>query len=73
MGVCLALIGNVSSHCSMSDVCSACISVIWCSSELGESASKTLMNVCSGIIVIFWLSSLPSSVLGGLDRASAAV
>ena len=73
VGVCMASIGNVSSHCSMSSVCSACVSVIRCSNEPGESVSKTLMKACSGIMVISWLSSLPLSVPGGLDRASAAV
>ena len=73
VGVCMALIGNVSSHCSMSGACSACTLVIQCSSEPGESALKTLMKVCSGIMVMSWLSSLPSSALGGLDRVLAAV
>jgi hypothetical protein len=65
----MASIGNVSSHCSMSDTCSACTSVIWCFSNPGESASNTLMKACSGIMVMSWLFSLPSSVPGGLDRA----
>ena len=73
VGICIASIGNVSSHCSMSDACSACTSVIQCSKELGELVSKTLMNACSGIIVISWLSSLPSSMPGGLNRVLAAV
>ena len=73
VGVFMAWIGNISSHCSISGVCSTCILVIRCSNEPGESASKTLMNTCSGIMVMFWLSSLPSSAPGGLDKASAAV
>ena len=73
VGICMASIGNVSSHCSMSDACSVCTLVIWCSSDLGESASKTLIKACSGIMVMSWLSSLPSSAPGGLNRALAAV
>ena len=73
VGVYMASIGNVSSHYSMSGACSAYISVIWCSNELGELASKTLIKVCSGVMVMSWLSSLPSSALGGLDRASATI
>ena len=73
VGICMASIENVSSHCSRSGACFICISVIQCSSEPSELTSKTLMNVCSGIIVMSWLSSLPLSALGGLDKASAAV
>ena len=42
VGVCMALIVNVSSHCSMSGACSARTLVIQCSNEPGESVSKTL-------------------------------
>ena len=73
IGICVASIGNVSSHCSISNMCSACTLVIWCSNDPGGSASKTLMKACSGIMVMSWLSSLPSSALDGLDRASAVV
>jgi hypothetical protein len=73
VGVCMASMGNVSSHCSMSVACSNCVSMIWCSKDPGKSALNTLMNACSDIIVISWLSSLPLSAPGGLDWASAAV
>ena len=73
IGVCMALIGNISSHCSMSNACSVCTSMTRCSSDLGESVSKTLMKACSGIMVMSWLSSLPSSTPGGLDRVLAVV
>jgi hypothetical protein len=73
VGVCIASIGNASSHYFISDVSSVCILVIQCSSEPGESVLKTLMNACSGIIIMSWLSSLPLSALGGLDKALAAV
>ena len=52
MGICMTSMGKVSSHCSMSDVCSNCVSMIQCSKEPGELVSNTLMNVCSGIVVI---------------------
>jgi hypothetical protein len=47
--------------------------VIVCSIDQSELGPTSLINAASGIIVICWLSSLPSSALGGHDRASAAV
>jgi hypothetical protein len=73
VGICIASMGNVSFHCSISAACFDCVSMIQCFKELDESASNTLMNACSNIIVISWLSSLPLSALGGLNSASAAV
>ena len=73
VGICMASMRNISSHCFRSDAYSFCVSVIWCDRDLFELALNTLMNVCSGIIIMSWLSSLPSSVPDGLKRASAVV